>query len=339
MTTAAHPTVSVVIVHYNGEAMLAACLASVYAQPYRPVEVIVVDNGSSDASVAMVQRTYPDVRLSVQGKNLGYAEGNDRGVSEATGEYVILLNNDTEVTAEWIPGLLEVMQDPAVGVVTSKVVTDGVPERFYTMNGSLNPLGYNIMRVFTDLSRVFFAGGASVMFRRAEVVRPFIPEYFLYHEDVYLSWRMRLRGRDVRMAQRSLVHHRGSVTTRRHAAAFVTFHQERNKLLNALLLYEWGTLVRLLPLFVLEGSAKLLWSVLTFRKSPVGILQAYWWITSHAGWIRSMRVAHQGERTVRDSEVLQWMSGRIVDGEGRIAGWANGLARSYFRLMGLRFHD
>jgi GT2 family glycosyltransferase len=339
VTDGSHPTVSVVIVHYNGERLLNACLASVYRQPYRPIEVIVVDNGSADESVAMVRRNYPDVRLSVQGRNLGFAEGNDRGVEEATGEYVVLLNNDTEVTADWIPGLLEMLQDPKVGVVTSKVVTDGVPERFYAMNGSLNPLGYNIMRVFTDLSSVFFAGGASVMFRRSEVPQPFLPEYFLYHEDVYLSWRMRLAGRDVRMAQRSLVYHRGSATTRRHAAAFVTFHQERNRILNALLLYEAGTIVRLFPLCVCESLAKFIWSVLTFRKSPAGLIHAYGWMLTHRGWIRARRSEEQAHRKVRDSEVLPWMSSRLLDGDGRVAGWVNAVGRMYFRIVGLRFHD
>lgn len=270
MSATVHPTVSIVIVHYNGEALLDACLASVEAQPYRPLEVILVDNGSSDGSVAMAGRKYPDVRVIAAGKNLGFAEGNNRGVAAATGEYVVLLNNDTEVTAEWIPGLLEFLQDPLVALVTSKVVTDNVPDRFYTMNGSLNPLGYNIMRVFTDLSRIFFAGGASLMFRRSEIPQPFLPEYFLYHEDVFLSWRMRLRGRDVRMAQRSVVHHRGSATTRTQASSFVTFYQERNKLLNPLLLFSADTLIRLAPLMIAESMAKLLVGLLTGRNHPPG---------------------------------------------------------------------
>jgi GT2 family glycosyltransferase len=333
------PTVSIVIVHYNGEALLDACLASVQAQPFQPLEIILVDNGSSDDSVAMVERKYPGVRVIAAGENLGFAEGNNRGVAAATGEYVVLLNNDTEVTAEWIPGLLECMQDPQVALVTSKVVTDGVPERFYTMNGSLNPLGYNIMRVFSDLSRIFFAGGASLMFRRNEVPQPFLPEYFLYHEDVFLSWRMRLRGRDVRMAQRSVVLHRGSATTRTQASSFVTFYQERNKLLNPLLLFSAGTLVRLAPLMLAENVAKILAGILTRRKSPAGILRGYGWIFTHAGWIKDQRRMLQGERRVPDADVLTWMSGRLLDGEGVAVRTVNAVARGYARLMGLRFHD
>ncbi|MBK7256639.1 MAG: glycosyltransferase family 2 protein [Ignavibacteriae bacterium] len=339
MTGAGRPSVSVVIVHYNGERLLDACLASVQAQVYRPVEVILVDNGSSDGSIAMVRVKYPEVRVLAQGTNLGFAEGNNRGVEAATGEYVVLLNNDTEVTADWLPGLLEYMMDPAVAVVTSKVVTDGVPDRFYSMNGSLNPLGYNIMRVFADLSHIFFAGGASVMFRRAEIPRPFLNEYFLYHEDVFLSWRLRLLGRDVRMAQRSLVYHRGSATTKTQASAFVTFYQERNKLLNALLLFGGWTLLRLAPLMVMEGIAKLIAGTVSGRKSPLGILRGYVWILSHAGWVLARRRELQASRVVPDRDILCWMSARLLDGDGAVARVVNGCMRTYARVTGLGLHD
>ena len=338
MTGAGRPSVSVVIVHYNGERLLDACLASVQAQVYRPVEVILVDNGSSDGSIAMVRVKYPDVRVLAQGTNLGFAEGNNRGVEAATGEYVVLLNNDTEVTADWLPGLLEYMMEPAVAVVTSKVVTDGVPDRFYSMNGSLNPLGYNIMRVFADLSHIFFAGGASVMFRRAEIPRPFLSEYFLYHEDVFLSWRMRLLGRDVRMAQRSIVYHRGSATTKTQASAFVTFYQERNKLLNALLLFGGWTLLRLAPLMVMEGIAKLIAGTVSGRKSPLGILRGYVWILSHAGWVLARRRELQASRVVPDRDILCWMSARLLDGDGAVARVVNGWMRTYARVTGLGLH-
>lgn len=339
MTPTDRPVVSVVIVHFNGAGLLAACLESVFAQPYRPIQVILVDNGSTDDSLAMVRERFPEVLVSAEDRNLGYAEGNNRGVARATGEFVVLLNNDTVVTPGWIPGLLDAMADPVVGVVTSKVITDGVPTAYYAMNGSLNPLGYNIMRVFVDLSRVFFAGGASLMFRRREIERPFLPEFFLYHEDVYLSWHLRLLGREVRMAQDSLVHHRGSQTTRTQTSAFVTFHQERNRLLNALLLYEARTVFALLPLIAVEGAVKLLWSLLGGRKSPAGILRSYAWIIAHHRWISQTRRRHQQERRVPDAEILRWMSSRLVEGEGHAARAINACARTYLRSVGIRCHD
>lgn len=339
MKSAETALVSVVIVHYNGAALLEACLASIQRQEDRPLEVIVVDNGSTDDSLPLVRSRYPDVRVLEQRRNLGFAEGNNAGVKAARGKYVVLLNNDTEVTPGWIGGLIGQLADPNVAVVTSRVVTDGVPEKFYAMNGSLNPLGYNMMRVFTDLSQVFFAGGASLMFRREEIPQPFLPEYFLYHEDVYLSWRMRLMGRSVRMAQSSVVYHRGSQTTRKHASGIVTFYQERNKLLNALLFYQTSTLVRLLPLFCADAAAKLAASLIVRRKSFRGIMKAYGWCLTHLSWITTQRREHQKGRAVPDTSILASMSSRLLEGDGVAARLINASARGFLRMVGLRCYD
>jgi GT2 family glycosyltransferase len=338
MNPQVNPLVSVVIVNYNGAQVLMPCLESVYAQSYRPVEVIVVDNASSDGSIDVVREKFSDVHLVVCGENLGFAEGNNRGVAIARGELVVLLNDDALVTDGWIQGLLEMLQRPGVAVVTSRVVTEGVPPSWYQMNGTLNFLGYNIMRVFGDLSMVFFAGGASLMFRKAECAEPFPKEYFLYHEDVYLSWRMRLQGRSVAMAQNSLVHHRGSVTTRRYVPTLVTFYQERNRVLNCLLMYEARTLVRLIPYFLLDAVVKLAMSVAAGRKSPLGILHAYWWIVTHTAWIRSERRKLQQARNVGDKEIMKLMSASIVEGESTPASVVNGVSRLYARIVGLSFH-
>ncbi len=336
--TTSPPLVSVIIVNYNGVALLDDCLTSVFATDYHPLEVVLVDNGSTDGSVAFVRSRFPDVRLLVQEENLGFAGGNNRGVESSTGEYVVLLNTDTRVEPGWVNALLELLQDPAVAVVTSRVVTEDVPERFYTKNGTLNFLGYNIMRVFDDLSLVFFAGGASLMFRKQIVGKPFLDEYFLYHEDVYLSWRMRLAGYTIRMAQASSVHHIGSVTAARQASALVTFYQERNRLLNALLLFEISTLLRLLPLFLADGVVKLALSFVAGRKSPAGIIRAYVWCITHARWILGQRHVHQAKRTVRDREILSWMSPRLLDHDGPLASTVNRCSQLYARLMRLPFY-
>jgi hypothetical protein len=135
------------------------------------------------------------------------------------------------------------------------------------------------------------------------------------------------------------VHHRGSATTKTQASAFVTFYQERNKLLNALLLFSASTLLRLAPLLVLEGIAKLLSGGLTGRKSPAGILRGYAWIITHRTWVLSRRKELQSSRTVPDREILRWMSGRVLGGDGAAARMVNGCIRVYWRLTGLAFHD
>lgn len=331
--------VSIVIVNYNGEELLPPCLRSVFAQPYRPIEVLVVDNGSTDASREVVARNFSAAQWLPQGRNLGFAEGNNVGVRAATGDAVVLLNNDTEVEAGWITGMLNMLHMPGVGAVTSRVVTDGVPAEFYAMNGSVNYLGYNIMRVFADLSRVFFAGGASVMFRKSVVGDPFPKEYFLYQEDLFLSWRLRLTGRDVRMAQDSVVHHRGSATTKRQPGRVVTFYQERNRLLNCLILYAPGTLLKLIPLGLADAFTKALLSIVVGRKSLRGIFEAYLWCARNPAWILTQRRHWQRMRLVPDTTILKWMSADIVQGMSWSSRLLNACARSYARVVGLPFYD
>ncbi len=333
------PLVSIVIVSLNGADLLDRCLKSVFLQSYRPIEVIVVDNGSTDASLEMVSTKYPEVHLVVSLENRGFAEGNNNGIRASHGEYIALLNNDAVVEENWLDPLVSLLRRPEVGVVCSKVVTEGVPPEFYEMNGTVNFLGYNVMRVFRNLSEVFFAGGASLLFRRRDFQLPFLDEYFLYHEDVYLSWRARMLGFDVVMAQESVVRHRGSVTTRTQPSDVITFYQERNRFLNCLLLYEAKTLIILLPYFIGDLLAKLLLSLLLRRKSFLGIFRAYAWIARNQRWITVERGKIQSARKVPDREIMRFMSPCVLDADNVIARLCNTCSAAYARITGLHYHE
>lgn len=336
----ASPLVSIVIVNYNGAELLRQCLRSVFSQSYRLIEVIVVDNNSRDDSIEVTRREFPEAHIIRCEKNLGFAEGSNVGVRAASGEFVVLLNNDATVEDNWLEGLLEILDDEKVAIVTSKVVTEGIPSEFYQMNGSINFLGYNIMRQFSDLSRIFYAGGTSMMFRKSIVHEPFLNEYFLYHEDVYCSWRMRFQGFDVRMAQLSLVHHRGNVTTKRQPSSLITFCQERNRIINLFLFYQATTLVKLVPYFVFDVLAKLGSAALSNSRSLPGTLKAYWWLLTNTVWIRRQRKKEQAARTITDKDILALMSPNVFD-EARapkITRILNSCSRFYARLVGLPFH-
>jgi GT2 family glycosyltransferase len=330
--------VSVIIVTFNGKENLARCLASVYRQPYRPLDVVVVDNASSDGTPEMVSAEFPEARLVRNSVNRGFAGGNNDGVSRASADICILLNDDTEVETGWIPGLLSEFLTPNTGAVTSRVVTDGVPPEYYSMNGSVNYLGYNIMRVFHDLTTVFFAGGASLMFRRSDFETPFLEEYFLYHEDVFLSWLCRLRGLEVRMCQESVVRHRGGATTRKHPSRAVTFYQVRNRLLNLMLFYEARTLVALIPFLLADAAATFVHAAGSSRRSLSGVVRAWLWIARHHSWVRSARQNIQKQRTVPDRRIMSLMSVSVLEGRGKIPVLVNRVFRWYADRAGLAYY-
>lgn len=114
------PLVSIIILTFNRLDVTQACLDSIQRHTPEPHEIIVVDNGSSDGTVAWLRErilTQATLRVIENSTNRGFSAGCNQGIQAAQGEYLLLLNNDTVVTAEWLSGLLECLQDPQVGIV------------------------------------------------------------------------------------------------------------------------------------------------------------------------------------------------------------------------------
>ena len=99
-------TVAVVIPNFNGERILGACLSAIGAQTRAPDEVVVVDNGSSDGSVALLRESFPDVRVVALPRNEGFAGGVNRGVPATSGDRVAILNSDARPQPAWLETLL-----------------------------------------------------------------------------------------------------------------------------------------------------------------------------------------------------------------------------------------
>jgi len=117
------PRVSIVTVNLNGEEYLEDLLGSLEAQTYPSFEILLVDNGSTDGSVELVQRLFPGVRVIEAGENLGFTGGNNLGFREARGDYLALINNDTVAEPEWLSRLMGLAEGhPGVGGVGPKIL-------------------------------------------------------------------------------------------------------------------------------------------------------------------------------------------------------------------------
>ncbi|MGC8827650.1 MAG: glycosyltransferase family 2 protein, partial [Anaerolineae bacterium] len=117
------PLVSVIIPNWNGAALLPACLDSLRAQTYRRLEIIVVDNASTDDSAALVRERYPEVRLILLPENRGLTGGVNAGIRAAQGEIIALLNNDAEAEPAWVEVLVQALEaHPEAGSAASKML-------------------------------------------------------------------------------------------------------------------------------------------------------------------------------------------------------------------------
>jgi len=231
------PDVSVVIVSWNGRGHLERCLASVAAQQGVACETIVVDNGSTDGTSALVRERFPWVTLVSLPDNRGFAAGNNVGVQHAHGRYVALLNNDTAADPGWLRALLAGVDEPAGFVLTtSRIVYMHDPDVIDSAGDGLLRWGGAFKRhhgaaasVASTTEEVFGVCGAACLMPRAVFgeLGGFDEDFFASHEDVDLSYRARLRGYRCRYVADAIVRHVGSATIGQ-VSPFSVFHGQRN---------------------------------------------------------------------------------------------------------------
>ena len=195
-------SVSIVIVNYNGERFLAPCLSSVLAQTHPFDEIILVDNASSDFSLALVRHRFPQVKIIQIQKNVGYAEGCNRGIAASTGDLVAVLNNDAVLHSLWLEKLLEHDHEPW-GFWASLILFASEPEKIDSAGDAMAVVGAAFKighqqraENRTEPREVFGPCAAAALYRRSllEATGGFDSDFFLIYEDADLNFRARLLG-------------------------------------------------------------------------------------------------------------------------------------------------
>lgn len=206
------PLVSVIIPHWKGKGILFRCLESLRSLMYQPSEILLVDNGSTDGSVAAASAEFADVTVIRSESNLGYAGGCNLGLTNARGEFALLLNDDAVVTEGLLEKLISTMQaDRTIAVCQPKILSITDPGRFDyagAAGGEMDRYGFPFCRgrIFDtcemDLGQydipteIFWASGACCLVRCGLVrdVGLFDTDFFAHMEEIDLQWRLRNRG-------------------------------------------------------------------------------------------------------------------------------------------------
>ena len=222
--------VSVIIPHFNGVEILTECLNSLQKSTWNNLEIIVVDNASTDNSVSVIQDKYPDVRLVECIKNLGYAGGCNAGSSFAFGEYIIFLNNDTIQEPDWIEPMVHVLESNLeVSAVQPKIKNYYDREKFdYAggCGGEMDIFGfpYTRGRIFNTIEtdtgqydstqEIFWASGTAFMTRKSVFFKAcrFDDTLFAHMEEIDYHWKCKLMGYTVMASPESIVYHMGGKT-------------------------------------------------------------------------------------------------------------------------------
>jgi GT2 family glycosyltransferase len=277
------PAISVIIVNWNAKSELAQCLQSLQRQTLSTFETIVVDNGSSDGSLALLREQFPTVIVIEAGENLGFAQGVNRGLSLARGAWIATLNNDTVADPQWIERLQAVVETaPAeLGMLQSHMA-------FRDDRNRINSTGLLLFRDATAADRgfgkadgsehwsqeIFCPTAGAALYRRSMLDQVQLPtgifdgSFFMYYEDVDLGWRCRLAGFTARYVPDAIVFHAFQGSSRRHGNRFVPLHCKRNRWLALARNASWSLVLRSSPRTLLD----LIW--IAFLCGPAALIEA-----------------------------------------------------------------
>ncbi|MDD5415830.1 MAG: glycosyltransferase family 2 protein [Candidatus Daviesbacteria bacterium] len=216
---------SVVIPNWNGKNLLEDCLQSLENQSLKDFEIILVDNGSEDESIKYAQDNFPQVKIIKLERNFGFARAINEGVKASVAEYVVFLNNDTEVDKEWLKNLIYCARGyPEVISVNSKLlnfydrkIIDGVGILINEI-GQARSVGWQEKDLgqFDKEQYIFGATGGASLFRRADFIKVggFDENYFMYSEEVDFAFRAQFQGYKSIFCSKAVVYHKHKASAR-----------------------------------------------------------------------------------------------------------------------------
>lgn len=232
---------SVIVPSWNGKKLLEICLPSLVQQSFKDFEVIVVDNGSVDGSVEFVKKNFPRFQVIELPRNFGFATAVNIGIKKAKGEYLILINNDTEVEVRCIEYLIKGADEKKeVGMVGAKMLNfykrdliDSAGDYLDSVGHASNiGLGEKDGEKFQKSGYVFLVTGGGSLFKREmlDKVGLFDESYFAYFEDIDLCLRSQLLGFKAWFEPKAVIYHIHKATSSKNQQ-FLEYLQFRNMMM------------------------------------------------------------------------------------------------------------
>ncbi|MGZ3854132.1 MAG: glycosyltransferase family 2 protein [Flavisolibacter sp.] len=238
------PLVSIITLNWNSASVTCEFLSSINGHnTYGNIEVIVVDNASKEDPTDELKSVFPSVKVIRNSNNLGFSGGNNVGIKAASGDYLFIVNNDTEFTTGLIESLLSVFKERNdAGIVCPKF-------QYYFNKGVIEYAGYKPVNIFTGRNTMIGAGeidtgqygliqktsyahgGGMMVSRRALENVGLMPEqFFLYYEELDWSVSFRRKGYSIYVQPSALIYHKESMTTGK-TSPLKTFYLTRNRIL------------------------------------------------------------------------------------------------------------
>lgn len=261
------PLISIIILNYNGGNLLIRCVDSVLKSNYKNFEIIVVDNASKDGSQNRTKQEFSSIQLIQNKNNLGYCEGNNIGIRNSNGDFLVILNPDTTVEPNWLDELISAHEIFGVGIYQPKHLAIIDPSILLSSGNMIQLFGFGYARGkgtkdTTDCEKIESIGYASgtCIFASRETfnkVGLFDSFLFAYHDDLEFCWRAKLLRIESWYVPKSIIYHEMEGYSFKWSS-FKYFLLERNRLYCILTHFSFKTIIKMLPELILIDFSVLL---------------------------------------------------------------------------------
>lgn len=317
------PLVSVVIVNWNAREHLRGCLKSIIKSDYSKLEIIIVDNASTDGGIDYISKIFgPDsFRIIRNKKNFGPARAASQGIKKAKGKYISILANDVKVHRACFKEIVKTMEsDTKIGVCQAKLLLMDNPKVFDHAGEYLTPFGFLYNRIagrekdtgqFDQVEEIFSGKGTALTIRAETINKAgsYDEDYFMYLEETDFCWRVWLQGYKVVFVPKAIIYHDTGTATKslskRGRRMLVKYYGTRNYITTLIKNLGPLWLVKMLPLHILLWLGIAVFFILKLRVGEAFyILKGIGWNLFNLRKIIRKRKLVQTARGVKDDKIM-----------------------------------
>ena len=329
--------VSIIIPIYNGESRIEELINSLMVQTYKNIEIITVDNNSTDDSISILKKIDNEkipLKIFSNKKNEGYCGGCNKGIEKANGEFLLFLSQDRIMNFDWIEKTIkEINKNEETCCVIGKVIREGATSAEY--GHSYDIYGSVLINSIPKESNLFFGGG-TVLIKKTilDKIGFFDPEFFIYQEDVDICWRIRLTGKKIKIVENAICQNKGGGISDTfydsnnyqikfdkeliNMPIYKFYYSQKNRIRTMLKNYSTKNIWKRIPISIIMIFLRGIFMSIKNRNLAylVAVFRGYFWNIQYLKNTLQSRKKIQKNRVVNDHEIEKYMINHSIEIEG-----------------------